>query len=42
MAKVDKPRLVKGFGDRSGEFTDRFLRDSLLVNIHTINIGENL
>ena len=42
MAKVDKPRLVKGFGDRSGEFTDRFLRDSVFVTIHTRNIGENL
>ena len=42
MARVDKPRLVKGFGDRSGEFTDRFLRDSVFVTIHTRNIGENL
>jgi len=38
-ASPDKPRLVKGIGDRSREFFDRFLRDSVLVSIHTRNIG---
>ena len=42
-APVDKPRLVKGIGNRSSEFTDdRYLRDSVVVTIHTRNIGEDL
>ena len=42
-APVDKPRLVKGIGNRTSEFTDdRYLRDSVVVTIHTRNIGEDL
>ena len=38
-AKTDKPRLVKGLGDRTREFMDKFLRDSVVVSVHTRNIG---
>ena len=38
-ANADKPRLVKGLGDRTREFMDRFLRDSVVVSVHTRNIG---
>ena len=38
-ASNDDPRLVKGIGDRTREFFDRFLRDSVVVSIHTRNIG---
>ena len=38
-AKKDSPRLVKGIGNRTREFTDRFLRDSVVVTVHTRNIG---
>ena len=38
-AKIDSPRLVKGIGDRTREFFDRFLRDSVVVTVHTRNIG---
>ena len=38
-AKADKPRLVKGLGDRTREFMDKFLRDSVVVSVHTRNIG---
>jgi hypothetical protein len=43
---TNKPRLVKGLGERSGgevatEFVDRFLRDSIIVSIHTRNIGSD-
>ena len=41
-ASADKPRLVKGLGDRTREFLDRFLRDSVVVSIHTRNIGDGL
>ena len=40
-APAERPRLVKGIGTRTGEFTDKFLRDSVFVTIHTRNIGEN-
>jgi len=33
------PRLVKGMADRTREFFDRFLRDSVAVTVHTRNIG---
>ena len=36
---TDKPRLVKGLGDRTREFRDKFLRDSVVVSVHTRNIG---
>jgi hypothetical protein len=43
-ANEDKPRLVKGLGERSdgevaSEFFDKFLRDSVVVTVHTRNIG---
>ena len=34
------PRLVKGLGDRTTEIEDRYLRDSVVVTIHTRNIGQ--
>ena len=43
--KVKKPRLVKGLGggaaqpDRTRNHDDRFLRDSVVVSVHTRNIG---
>ena len=40
-APIERPRLVKGIGLRTGEFTDKYLRDSIFVTIHTRNIGEN-
>ena len=42
VAPTNKPRLVKGIGDRTREFFDRFLRDSILVSIHTRNIGSDI
>ena len=38
-AEEEKPRLVKGLGDRTAEFFDKFLRDSVVVTVHTRNIG---
>ena len=39
-AKEDKPRIVEGLGDRSRSYEDdKFLRDSVVVTIHTRNIG---
>ena len=38
-AQEGKPRLVKGLGDRTREFFDKFLRDSVVVTVHTRNIG---
>ena len=38
-AQEEKPRLVKGLGDRTREFFDKFLRDSVVVSVHTRNIG---
>ena len=34
------PKLVKGLGDRTSEFFDKYLRDSVVVTIHTRNIGQ--
>ena len=34
-----KPRYVKGLGDRTHNFDDTKLRDSVVVTIHTRNIG---
>ena len=36
---ADKPRLVKGLGDRTRQFLDKYLRDSVVVTIHTRNVG---
>ena len=38
-ANADKPRLVKGLGDRTRNHDDKFLRDSVVVTVHTRNIG---
>ena len=38
-ATADKPRYVKGLGDRGHNFEDTKLRDSVVVTIHTRNIG---
>ena len=38
-AKAAKPREVKGLGDRSKDYQDKFLRDSVVVTVHTRNIG---
>ena len=40
--ETTKKRLVKGIGNRTSEFVDRFLRDSVLVSIHTRNIGGDI
>ena len=37
-AEEDEPRLMQGLGNRSREFTDKYLRESILVSIHTRNI----
>ena len=37
--KGSKPRYVKGLGDRTHNFDDTKLRDSVVVTIHTRNIG---
>ena len=34
------PRLVKGVGDRTTAIKDKYLRDSVVVTIHTRNIGQ--
>ena len=39
---TDKPRYVKGLGDRGHNFDDTKLRDSVVVTIHTRNIGGGL
>jgi len=38
-AKDDSPRLVKGLGERTREFLDKYLRDSVVVTVNTRNIG---
>ena len=38
-AEEDEPRLMQGLGNRSREFLDKHLRESILVSIHTRNIG---
>ena len=41
-----KPRLVQGLGNaitnRAMEFFDKFFRDSIVVTVHTRNIGGNI
>ncbi len=39
---ASKPRLVKGLSDRTIAFLDKYLRDSVVVTIHTRNIGEGI
>ena len=41
-AKADTPRLVKAHGDRTQAFVDKYLRDSVVVTIHTRNIGSGI
>ena len=41
-AKADTPRLVKALGDRTRAFVDKYLRDSVVVTIHTRNIGSGI
>jgi hypothetical protein len=36
---TEKPRLMQGLGNRSREFFDKFIRESIVVSIHTRNIG---
>lgn len=36
---TEKPRLMQGLGNRSRDFEDKFLRESIVVSIHTRNIG---
>ena len=38
-ANEEKPRLVKGLGERNRKFLDRYLRDSVVVTVNTRNIG---
>ena len=35
-----KKRLVKGLGERTTAIEDKYLRDSVVVTIHTRNIGQ--
>ena len=37
--KSTKLRLMQGLGNRSRDFEDKFLRESIVVSIHTRNIG---
>ncbi len=39
-ATTEKPRFVKALGDRSRIFMDRYLRDSIVVTVHTRNVGD--
>ena len=41
-ANADTPRLVKALGDRTQAFVDKYLRDSVVVTIHTRNIGSGI
>ena len=41
-ASEKQPRFVKGLGDRGHNFDDQKLRDSVVVTIHTRNIGSSL
>ena len=41
-ASEEQPRFVKGLGDRGHNFDDQKLRDSVVVTIHTRNIGSSL
>ena len=39
MLQAEKPRFVKALGNRSRIFTDKYLRDSIVVTVHTRNVG---
>ena len=39
-ATPEKPRFVKALGNRSRIFTDKYLRDSIVVTVHTRNVGQ--
>ena len=41
-AKEDTPRFVKALGDRTRGFLDKYLRVSVVVTIHTRNIGSGI
>ena len=41
-AKAGTPRFVKALGDRTQAFVDKYLRDSVVVTIHTRNIGSGI
>ena len=40
--KADSPRFVKALGDRTRAFLDKYLRESVVVTIHTRNIGSGI
>jgi len=42
FTSTDKPRWLKGLGDRHKKFLDKYLRDSVVVTIYTRNIGEGI
>ena len=41
-APKDSPRFVKALSDRTRSFLDKYLRDSVVVTVHTRNIGSGL
>ena len=41
-ANAATPRFVKALGDRTRGFLDKYLRDSVVVTIHTRNIGSGI
>ena len=41
-ANAATPRLVKALGNRTRAFLDKYLRDSVVVTIHTRNIGSGI
>ena len=42
FSSTDKPRWLQGLGDRHKAFTDKYLRDSVVVTVHTRNIAPDL
>jgi hypothetical protein len=41
-ASKDSPRFVKALSNRTRSFLDKYLRDSVVVTVHTRNIGSGL
>ena len=41
-APESKKRIVAGLNNRKQEFTDKYLRDSVVVTVNTRNIGGDL
>ena len=41
-APASKKRFITGLDDRSKGFTDKYLRDSVIVTVNTRNIGGDL